>query len=134
MAVRYITVTPVAKTFSPATRSFGDIAVIGSAPVGATGPINTPIAVTNPDSVADKSNPGGKDKPIDDPAWFQGTGQVSQTRLRSDSGTHDRLRGSVGRRHQRSRRRVRHGRQDERAARDHGEQAARKHPCEQGRD
>jgi len=72
MAVRYITVTPVAKTFSPATRSFGDIAVIGSAPAAATGPVNTPIAVTNPDSVADKSNPGGKDKPIDDPAWFQG--------------------------------------------------------------
>jgi len=60
MAVRYITLTPVAKTFSPATRSFGDIAVIGSAPAAATGPVNTPIAVTNPDSVADKSNPGAR--------------------------------------------------------------------------
>jgi hypothetical protein len=32
----------------------------------------TPIPITNPDSVSDKSNPGGKDKPVDDVAWFRG--------------------------------------------------------------
>ena len=31
MAVHYITVTPVTKLFKPATRAFGDIAIVGSA-------------------------------------------------------------------------------------------------------
>jgi hypothetical protein len=72
MAVRYITVTPVTKLFKPATRAFGDIAIVGAADSAATGPKKIPIPVTNPDSVSDKSNPAGKDKPIDDVAWFQG--------------------------------------------------------------
>src|SRR5262245_10162090 len=72
MAVRYITVTPVTKLFKPATRAFGDLAIVGAADNAATGPKKIPIPVTNPDSVNDKSNPAGKDKPIDDVAWFQG--------------------------------------------------------------
>jgi len=72
MAVRYITVSAISNLFSPATRSFGDIAVVGEALAAATGPFKTPIAVTNPNSVSDPSNAAGKDKPIDDPTWFQG--------------------------------------------------------------
>src|SRR5439155_4427253 len=72
MAVRYITVTPVTNLFNPATRAFGDIAVVGGTDSTATGPKKTPIPITNPDSVSDKSNPGGKDKPVDDLAWFKG--------------------------------------------------------------
>jgi hypothetical protein len=72
MPVRYITVTPVTKLFKPATRAFGDIAVVGGADTTATGPKKTPIPITNPDSLSDKSNPGGKDKPVDDVAWFRG--------------------------------------------------------------
>src|SRR5262249_57096266 len=72
MAVRYITVTPISKLFKPATRAFGDVAIVGAADGAATGPAKTPIAITNPDSVSDKSNPGGADKPIDDIAWFKG--------------------------------------------------------------
>jgi hypothetical protein len=72
MSVRYITVTPVTKLFKPATRSFGDIAIVGTAANAATGPKKVPIPVTNPDSVSDKSNPGGKDKPVDDVTWFKG--------------------------------------------------------------
>lgn len=72
MTVRYITVTPVTKLFRPATRAFGDIALVGSADSAATGPKKTPIPITNPDSVSDKTNPGGKDKPVDDVTWFKG--------------------------------------------------------------
>jgi hypothetical protein len=72
MAVRYITVTPVTKLFKPATRAFGDIAIVGGTDVAATGPKKKPIPVTNPESVSDASNPGGKDKPIDDLTWFKG--------------------------------------------------------------
>lgn len=72
MAVRYINVTPVSNLFSPATRAFGDIVVVGAAAAAATGPVKTPVAVTNPDSVSDPSNPGGNNKAVDDPAWFQG--------------------------------------------------------------
>jgi hypothetical protein len=70
MAVRYINVTPVSNLFSPVTRAFGDIAIVGAAT--GSGPVKTPIAVTNPNDVTDASNPGGKDKPIDDATWFQG--------------------------------------------------------------
>jgi len=31
MTVRYITVTPITKLFKPATRAFGDIAIVGAA-------------------------------------------------------------------------------------------------------
>lgn len=72
MAVRYITVTPITKLFKPATRAFGDIAIVGAADTGATGPKKIPIPITNPDSVSNKSNPAGKDKPVDDVTWFQG--------------------------------------------------------------
>jgi phosphohistidine swiveling domain-containing protein len=51
MTVRYITVTPVSKLFKPATRSFGDIAIVGAADNDAVGPMKTPIPITNPDSL-----------------------------------------------------------------------------------
>src|SRR5215510_14811995 len=51
MTVRYITVTPVSKLFKPATRSFGDIAIVGAADTDAAGPMKTPIPITNPDSL-----------------------------------------------------------------------------------
>ena len=135
MAVHYITVTPVTKLFKPATRAFGDIAIVGSAQDDdiklsqnevdtlvqgvtavdelkkrlraaypdsedidafftaqsitdvngfktkgtaftsgrkATGPSTIPIPITNPNSVSAKSNPVGKEKPIDDVTWFKG--------------------------------------------------------------
>ena len=72
MAVRYITVTPVTKMFKPATRSFSDVAIVGVADNDATGPMKTPIPVTNPDSVSHSSNPGGTDKAVDAAAWFKG--------------------------------------------------------------
>lgn len=71
MTVRYITVTRDVRMFKPATRSFGDIAIIGGVS-GGTGPKLTPIPVTNPISVSDASNVAGKDKPIDDALWFPG--------------------------------------------------------------
>lgn len=46
MAVRYIQVQPISDLFSPAVRAFGNIAIVGDAPVG---PTNTPILFTNPD-------------------------------------------------------------------------------------
>jgi len=72
MAVRYITVTPVTNLFKPATRAFGDIAIVGATDADATGPTNIPVPVTNPDSVTHKSNAAGKNKPVDDVAWFKG--------------------------------------------------------------
>jgi hypothetical protein len=72
MAVRYITVTPVTNMFKPATRSFGDIAIVGEADGTASGPTKIPIPITNPNSVSHSSNPSGVDKPVDDAAWFQG--------------------------------------------------------------
>lgn len=72
MAVRYITVTPITNLFKPATRAFGDIAIVGDTAAAATGPKKTPIPVTNPDSVSDASNPAGQNKPVDDATWFQG--------------------------------------------------------------
>jgi hypothetical protein len=52
MAVRYITVTPVTKLFKPATRAFGDIAIVGATDNDATGPTKTPVPITNPDSIS----------------------------------------------------------------------------------
>lgn len=72
MAVRYITVTPVTKMFKPATRSFGDVAIVGAADNNANGPTKTPVPITNPDSVSHSSNPAGADKAVDDVAWFKG--------------------------------------------------------------
>lgn len=72
MAVRYITVTPVTKLFKPATRAFGDIAIVGAADTAATGPKKIPVPITNPDSLSHSSNDAGKGKAVDDVAWFQG--------------------------------------------------------------
>jgi hypothetical protein len=72
MAVRYITVTPITNLFQPATRSFGGIAIVGDCNAAATGPKKTAIAITNPLSVSDPSNPAGANLPVDDPTWFQG--------------------------------------------------------------
>jgi hypothetical protein len=52
MAVRYITVTPVTNLFKPATRSFGDIAIVGATDADATGPISSPVPITNPDNIS----------------------------------------------------------------------------------
>jgi hypothetical protein len=71
MAVHYVTVTPVARLFKPATRAFGDIAIVGDSTGG--GPVKTPVPVTNPDSVSHPSNAGGGGKPVDDAAWFAGS-------------------------------------------------------------
>lgn len=57
MPVKYITVTPITDLFVPATRSFGDIAIVGAIDATAKGPKKTPIAITNPLSVS--SNPIG---------------------------------------------------------------------------
>lgn len=73
MAVRYITVTPVTKMFKPATRAFGDIAIVGDTDADATGPKRIPVPVTNPNSVSHSSNAAGKDKPVYDTAWFKGS-------------------------------------------------------------
>lgn len=75
MAVRYITVTPITKMFKPATRSFGDIAIVGAADNDANGPLTTPVPITNPDSVSHSSKPANspdQGKPVDDAAWFKG--------------------------------------------------------------
>jgi hypothetical protein len=72
MPVRYITVTPVTNMFKPATRAFGDIAVVGAADAGSTGPMKVPVPVTNPEAVSHSSNPGGADQPVDSAAWFGG--------------------------------------------------------------
>jgi hypothetical protein len=76
MTVRYITVTPVANFFKPATRAFCDIAIVGAADNTATGPKKVPIPITNPDSVSDPNDPTNANKknklPVDDPAWFKG--------------------------------------------------------------
>ncbi len=72
MAVRYITVTPITNLFKPATRAFGDLAIVGKVDNDATGPKKKPVPVTNPDSVSDKSNPGGANKAVDSTSWFKG--------------------------------------------------------------
>ena len=73
MAVRYITVTPVTKLFKPATRSFGDIAIVGVALDAATGPMLVPVPITNPDSVSHVSGlTAAQGKAVDDVAWFAG--------------------------------------------------------------
>lgn len=72
MAVRYITVTPVTNLFKPATRAFGDLAIVGKVDGDATGPKKTPVPITNPDSVTDKANLAGANLAVDDKAWFKG--------------------------------------------------------------
>ncbi len=72
MPVRYITVTPITKLFKPVTRSFGDIAIVGTTDNDANGPKKTPVPITNPNSVSYKTN-AGNNKPVDDAAWFKGS-------------------------------------------------------------
>ena len=72
MAVRYITVTPITNLFKPATRAFGDVAIVGKVDATATGPKKTPVPITNPESVIDKSNPAGDNLPVDNQKWFLG--------------------------------------------------------------
>lgn len=72
MPVRYITVKPITNMFKPATRAFGDVAVVGAALDASTGPKKKPIPVTNPNAVTDPSNAAGANKPIDDASWFAG--------------------------------------------------------------
>jgi hypothetical protein len=55
MGVRYITVTPTTNLFVPATRSFGDIAIIGAVASDAKGPKKMAVAVTDPTSVSTSS-------------------------------------------------------------------------------
>jgi hypothetical protein len=52
MPVRYITVTPITNLFVPATRSFGDIAIVGAVGAGTHGPKKTPVPITNPLAVS----------------------------------------------------------------------------------
>src|ERR1700738_553904 len=52
MPVRYITVTPLTNLFVPATKSFGDIAIVGAVDAAAQGPKKTPVAITSPLSVS----------------------------------------------------------------------------------
>lgn len=49
MPVRYIDVRPSSRLFVPATRAFGDIAIVGRGSTAATIPINAPQVFTNPD-------------------------------------------------------------------------------------
>lgn len=77
MAVRYITVTPITKLFKPATRAFGDIAIIGATDATATGPTLLPVPITNPDSVSHISatkpaSSPDQGKPVTDIGWFKG--------------------------------------------------------------
>jgi len=55
MPVRYITVTPITNLFVPATRSFGDIAIVGAVAANAHGPKKTPVPITNPLAVSFQS-------------------------------------------------------------------------------
>lgn len=55
MPVRYITVTPIVDLFVPATRSFGDIAIVGAVADATHGPKKTPVPITNPLGVSFQS-------------------------------------------------------------------------------
>lgn len=57
MPVRYITVTPITNLFVPATRSFGDIAIVGAVDAHALGPKKTPVPITNPLAVSSQAPP-----------------------------------------------------------------------------
>lgn len=72
--VRYITVTPVTNFFKPATRAFGNVAIIGQAT--GSGPVDTPIEITNPGEVQSPAHVDGTGDPIVGPVeganWFEG--------------------------------------------------------------
>jgi hypothetical protein len=71
MPVKYITVTPLTNLFVPATRSFGDIAIVGAVDDAATGPKKTPVPITNPNAVSFRASTNNG-KPVDDTTWFKG--------------------------------------------------------------
>ena len=52
MTFRYIEVDVKADFFVPATRSFGDIAIVGALDTTAQGPKKTPVPITNPLAVS----------------------------------------------------------------------------------
>lgn len=52
MPVKYITVTAQTNLFLPATRSYGDIAIVGTVSDKAEAIKKTPVPITNPDSVS----------------------------------------------------------------------------------
>lgn len=72
--VRYITVTPVTNFFKPATRAFGNLAIIGEAT--GTGPTGIPVEITNPAEAQSPAHTDGAGNPIVGPVdganWFQG--------------------------------------------------------------
>jgi hypothetical protein len=51
----YITVTALTNLFVPATRSFGDIAIVGAVDATAQGPKKSPVAITNPHAVSSQA-------------------------------------------------------------------------------
>lgn len=55
MPVRYITVTPITNLFLPATRAFGDIAIVGAVDAAAQGPKKRPVPITNPLAVSSQA-------------------------------------------------------------------------------
>ncbi len=71
MPVKYITVTPLTNLFVPATRSYGDIAIVGAVDITATGPKKTAVPITNPNAVSYQAN-ASNGKPVDDVGWFKG--------------------------------------------------------------
>jgi hypothetical protein len=83
--VRYITIDVRTNLFKPATRAFGDVAVVGAADNAATGPRKIPVSITNPDSVSHPSNVAAKDKPVDDNGWFAGDLAKSVRKIFSQS-------------------------------------------------
>lgn len=52
MPVRYVEVRPISQLFVPATRAFGDIAVVGKCIQAATATVNGPQVFTNPTDAA----------------------------------------------------------------------------------
>ncbi|WP_428925829.1 hypothetical protein [Marinibacterium sp. SX1] len=73
--MRYITVTPVTNFFKPATRAFGNLAIIGDAT--GNGPAGVPVEITNPGEVQSPSHVDGSGDPIvgpvDSQEWFEGS-------------------------------------------------------------
>ena len=55
MPVKYITVTAQTNLFLPATRSFGDIAILGAIDADAKGAKEVPVAINNPSAVSGRA-------------------------------------------------------------------------------
>jgi hypothetical protein len=61
MPVRYIEVIPISRLFVPATRAYGDIAIVGKGAANATIAVNTPQMFTNPTDAAGPFGAGASD-------------------------------------------------------------------------